>query len=460
MLRLHPDNPRYLEFRGRTLAPVTAGEHYGAVINPDFDGVTYLDMLKDNGFRLTRVLCLLREMPGEFGAYLGLRNTLCPPVDRYVAPWLRTNTPGCLDGGAKFDLERWNPVFFERLERFCRVASDRGIVVEVTLFSQLYNDNPAGAWRASPLHPSNNVQGVGVREYWQYLSLLEPRLTAAQVDLSRRVARALRGLDNVYIEICNEPNPMPGQPSVGLEAIGAWHNRIVQALVEEEAALAEKHLIAVNDPTEHVDVTPVSILTFHYRDWAFPGLEKWANAGKMLSFDETLSGVVNWNPLLDFPARRREAWEYMLSGGGGYDYLDFTVATGDPRGEGQVEFPDGQYYDGRTMRDYLRHLNTFLDGLDLAGMKPDKSLVRNPPRTAKVSALTAGDGSCAVYVQGDGVGRLALGLCAGEYAVDWFHPSDGLRTAEGHVVSRGETTTLPVPQYREDIALHARKLEA
>jgi hypothetical protein len=43
--------------------------------------------------------------------------------------------------------------------------------------------------------------------------------------------------------------------------------------------------------------------------------------------------------------------------------------------------------------------------------------------------------------------------------VDWFHPSDGLRTAEGHVVSRGETTTLPVPQYREDIALHARKLE-
>jgi hypothetical protein len=186
---------------------------------------------------------------------------------------------------------------------------------------------------------------------------------------------------------------MPGQPSVGLEGIGAWHNRMVRAVEGD------------------------------------------------------------WNPLLDFPARRREAWEFMLSGGCAYDYLDYAVATGDPGGEGGVEFPDGQYYDGRTMRVWLRNLDTFLRTLDLPRMKPDKTLVRNPPRVARVSALASEDGSCALYLQGDGVGRLSLGLPAGTYTVSWYHPGEGVWGVPETLRSGGETTTLRLPPYREDIAL-------
>jgi hypothetical protein len=32
-LRLHPDNPHYFEFRGEPTVLITAGEHYGAVMN-------------------------------------------------------------------------------------------------------------------------------------------------------------------------------------------------------------------------------------------------------------------------------------------------------------------------------------------------------------------------------------------------------------------------------------------
>ncbi len=36
-LALHPDNPHYFLFRGKPTVLVTSGEHYGAVLNLDFD---------------------------------------------------------------------------------------------------------------------------------------------------------------------------------------------------------------------------------------------------------------------------------------------------------------------------------------------------------------------------------------------------------------------------------------
>ncbi len=47
-LALHPDNPRYFLFRGEPTVLVTSGEHYGAVLNRDFDYVRYLDALADD----------------------------------------------------------------------------------------------------------------------------------------------------------------------------------------------------------------------------------------------------------------------------------------------------------------------------------------------------------------------------------------------------------------------------
>ncbi|MGH2949039.1 MAG: hypothetical protein ACRDPC_22775, partial [Solirubrobacteraceae bacterium] len=41
VVRLHPDNPHYFEFRGRPTVLVSSAEHYGAVLNPDFDYERY-----------------------------------------------------------------------------------------------------------------------------------------------------------------------------------------------------------------------------------------------------------------------------------------------------------------------------------------------------------------------------------------------------------------------------------
>ncbi|MCL6615251.1 MAG: hypothetical protein K6U03_11685, partial [Firmicutes bacterium] len=157
-IRLHPENPRYFLFRGRPTVLLTSGEHYGAVINLDFDYRAYLDALSDRNFNLTRLFSGAYVEREESIHWMGYRNTLAPRPGRFLAPWARSSQPGYAVGGMKFDLDRWDEDYFARLKDFVAEAGRRGIVVEFVFFSQMYNDQN---WSASPLNAANNVNNVG-----------------------------------------------------------------------------------------------------------------------------------------------------------------------------------------------------------------------------------------------------------------------------------------------------------
>ena len=53
-LKLHPENPHYVVFRGKPAILVASTEHYGAVLNRDFNFRPYLDELKAAGLNYTR----------------------------------------------------------------------------------------------------------------------------------------------------------------------------------------------------------------------------------------------------------------------------------------------------------------------------------------------------------------------------------------------------------------------
>ena len=83
-LALHHTNPSYLSFRGKATILVGSGEHYGAVVNPDFDYRRYLDTLAADGLNLTRVFVgTYYEKPGDFG--IGA-NTLAPGAGPRARP--------------------------------------------------------------------------------------------------------------------------------------------------------------------------------------------------------------------------------------------------------------------------------------------------------------------------------------------------------------------------------------
>src|SRR6266403_1233357 len=91
-LTLHPDNPHYFLFRGKPALLITSGEHYGAVLNLDFDYRKYLKTLAADGLNLTRTF------PGAYvepvGAFKIERNTLAPKAGRLICPWVRSDQPG------------------------------------------------------------------------------------------------------------------------------------------------------------------------------------------------------------------------------------------------------------------------------------------------------------------------------------------------------------------------------
>ena len=105
-IALHPDNPHYFLFRGKPTVLITSGEHYGAVLNLDFDYVRYLDALQADGLNLTRTFsgALLRD-PGRVQHR---RQHARPGPGRSRRPGPAATQPGYADGGNKFDLTRWD----------------------------------------------------------------------------------------------------------------------------------------------------------------------------------------------------------------------------------------------------------------------------------------------------------------------------------------------------------------
>jgi hypothetical protein len=96
-LSLHPGNPHYFLFRGKPTILVTSGEHYGAVLNRDFDTDRYLAELQKNGLNLTRTFAgVYCEHAKAFNI---TRNTLAPANGKFLCPWPRSQVPGYAGGG-------------------------------------------------------------------------------------------------------------------------------------------------------------------------------------------------------------------------------------------------------------------------------------------------------------------------------------------------------------------------
>ena len=233
-ISLHPANPHYLLFRGKPTVLISSTEHYGAVLNGDFDAIPYLDELQARGLNLTRTFSgTYREVPGSFKIE---KNTLAPKPDKYIGPWPRSNTAGAADGGNKFDLARWNVEYFERLKNFVAAAADRGIVVEFVLFCPFYEDN---LWDANPMNARNNVNGLRTIKRTEAYTIKHKDLQQKQEAFVRKVITELNGFDNLYFEICNEPY----FGGVTLE----WQARIASIIVDTEKQLPQQAL----DRSEH-----------------------------------------------------------------------------------------------------------------------------------------------------------------------------------------------------------------
>ncbi len=440
-ISLHPDNPHYLLFRGRPTVLVGSTEHYGAVLNLDFDYVKYLDELNARGLNLTRTFSgSYHETPSSFGI---VDNTLAPAADRFIGPWPRSGTPGAGDGRNKYDLDAWNEAYFKRLKDFIGEASRRGIVVELVLFCTIYDDK---LWAIHPFNPRNNVGQIGPSSRTDVYTLQDKWLQSVQEKMAARIVRELRDFDNVYFEICNEPYFGGITPE--------WNNRMADVIAAAEPP-DRRHLIAQNiangsavvkDPNEHV-----SIFNFHY---AAPPDAVAANAklGRALADDET--GFKGKGDLI----YRAEGWNFLLAGGAIYDNLDYSFTPHHPDGSAEVTTSPGG--GGVTLRKQLAFLKKFIEELDFIHMSPENSVIAGGvPEKATARALVNRGKAYAVYLQGGMQANLVLELPAGRYRVEWANTKTGEIDKSVRLEHLGGKATLASPEYSEDTALRVNAVK-
>jgi hypothetical protein len=341
---------------------------------------------------------------------------------------------------------------FVRLKELMEAARQRGVVVELTLFCPLYNDQ---LWAASPMNHFNNVNGIGDCPRTEVLTLKHDRLLAAQLAVTEKIVRELNEFDNLYFEVCNEPY------FGGVTA--EWQRQIVEAIVRTEAKLPQKHLISMNIANGRKKVVnphpDVSIFNFHY---CVPPDTVAMNYHLNKVIGENETGFRGPHDLL----YRSEAWDFLLAGGGLFNNLDYSFTP---------QHPGGTFLDYRSpgggspaLRKQLGILKKFLHGFEFVRMKPDKTVFRRSSPTLSAQALCTLGYAYAIYLHvplpnkpknlkqllRDNIeATVELDLPPGNYHASWIDTKTGETIRTDFMSCRGTTAPLISPPFSNDIAL-------
>jgi len=443
-ISVHPGNPHYFLFRDKPTVLIGSTEHYGAAMNLDFDYVKYLDELAACGLNITRTFSgIYVEPTGAFGIK---KNTMAPAPERYIAPWARSSEPGYFNGGNKFDLNKWDETYFTRLKDFITEAGKRNIVVELDLFSCIYDTIQ---WKLSPLYHSNNINSLQIIKDWkEVLSNRQPELLDIQVKMARKIVNELKDFDNLYYEICNEPY------FGDTLALREWEAHMTDIVADAEKDFINKHLISNNvqnfkklipEPREHV-----SIYNFHYAE---PPVTVPLNYHLNLPLGDNETGFRG----IDGTIYRIEAWRFLMSGGALFNHLDYSFTTDNEDGTYVVQ--KGEPGGGsRELREQFRILAGFMKSLNFIKMKPVGEEVINPGTNGmSVEGLFEDGNVWALYLSVKDTVSISsvieINLPAGSYNLTWTDTKTGSEIPESHNGHNGGWLQIKSPEYLRDIAL-------
>lgn len=419
-MKRYEKNPRYIEFRGKPILVVGSAEHYGAVLNTDFDFGPYLKAMAADKLNQCRVFSgTYRELPGEFEI---AENLLAPHPEAFLCPWKKE--------GEKWNLEKWDEAYWKRLQKFVREAGKKRILVEYVLFCTWYND---ALWKASPLHPSNNTQNVGPQDKSAVYSPTPNALWPYLEAFVKKATEVLKPFDNVYFELINEPyfdSPY--------EKISVFQGRVAEVL----QSVAPEKLVALNFsnrtgaiPSLHPHI---GIVNFHY---AIPeAVYLNAHLGVVLADDETGFAGQSAEPY------RREAWNFLMSGGAMFSHLDYSFTLAHPDGTAPIT--------GKTpgsgspeLRRQLGFLRAFLEKAAPWALAPHKATMP-----------TLADAERGFYVAYfEKKERVELAAPAGKYTQRWFDTVACQELSTEALVHAGGMLTLTPPSAEAALTLTRRK---
>ena len=455
-LKLHDKNPNYLRFKGKPLLIISSSEHYGSVYNLDFDYKKHFETLSKDGLNYSRVFLGLWKMPKD--NVFGLTETpFITDSDKHLSPWVM------VDG--KYNLDQWNQPYFDRLNDVVAEAAKRDIILEINLFSSFYMKE---AWETSPFYFKNNINKLDSIDYRKSNTLYNGNALAYQEKLVRKIVSSVNKFDNIFFEIQNEPwsdnlnlqryikrksndpytlswqNNVEIANDVSLE----WQRIMASIIVNEEKKYPKKHLISQNignfSPLITLPDPNISIFSIHYAlpDAAIDNLK----SNRVISLNETgfmLQNDTNY---------RREAWRFILGGGGLYNNLDYSFIPSKEDGTHQIkESTPG--WGGVIFRKQMGVLKSFMQNFDFVKMKPLQNIVVLQNSNSEVSVLGELGKQYAMYFNYLNQSELTLNIPSGNYLYQWINPINGQVLEERSLNFNPKNNTIKMPNNTQELAL-------
>ena len=432
-LRANPANPRYFT-DGSGKAIYLTGSHTWANLmdrgqsNPPgvaFDYDAYMKWMVDHNFNFMRLWTA--ELPDAGpGPDYSEGNFVALPWR-----WERTGPDVADDGGPKFDLNKLNQKYFDRMRGRTIVAGEHGIYVSVMLFNAYewqFDTNPKDG---DPLVVTNNVNGIDCP---RTCPTNNAEISEAAWDVEaayiRKVVDTVNDLDNVLYEVANE---------AGSPYSDGWQVRVIHYVKQYEASKPKQHPVGMTFQWQGG-----SDLTLYNSpaDWISPGGHVPPSDGQKVIINDTdhSFGYVEFKRA-GSEAQRAWVWENFTSGN--------NVAFMDPY---LTKWPNRNYPTGTTadpdvgaqtdpywdvIRDAMGPTLTYANRMNLVKTKPQPSL-------SSTGFCLANPG--AEYLVYQPYTRpFTLQLAPGTYQIEWFNPATNLVATTGSVTasSREQSFTAP-----------------
>jgi hypothetical protein len=355
----------------------------------------------------------------------------------YPAPlaWERTGPGMAADGKPKFDLDRLNPAYFERLRSRMTAARDRGIYVSVMLFEGWHVHWLAGerGWDHSPYNVNNNINSIngdmdGDGKGYECHSLAVPALLAGQEAYVREVIDTVNDLDNVLYEIANEDGG--GAPARD------WQYHMIKIIKEYEAGKPKQHPVGMTMLTEGeftvhnewLDQSPADWISPYY----YPG--KGTDYG---NFDVPLAEgkkvvLLDTDHIWGVGGNAVWVWKAFTRG--------YNPIYMDPYGASGFIEADA------SARGALGHTRKYADKMDLGAMRPRLDV-------SSTGHALVNPGREYLVFQPEQGAPFTVDLPAGTYTCEWFDIAAG-KTAGTGSLTAGEGPTECNPPFKGAAALY------
>ncbi len=412
-----------------------------------FDFTAFVKMLAAHHHNFT--LLWTEELP----TFHNRPTTIGPPPDVSVTPfpWQRTGPGLASDGKLKFDLTKFNPVYFDRLRSRVRQLNGAGIYAGVYFFSGRYLIGYRFSGDGYPFTASNNVNGIDGGDGVESETMTAPdAVTAMQDAYVKKMIDTLNDLPNVLWIVSQE----------AAKDSQWWNSHVIATARAYEAGKPFQHPIGYGTPDVHFPGGDSAILNSD-ADWIAPKtrispIRSCGNghpACKVNINDSDHSYYGIWN---DSPRANRNFFWLNFTQGNQTLFMDPYVLYY-PRENrnlcpspvhGISSAPDKRW---DQVRDTMGYIRGYANRMNLAAMTPQGNLSSTGHALANTNGAKI---EFLVYAPSGGSFSVDLSGHGGPLTVEWMNPASGAKIAGGK--ASGGASRIFNPPFSGDAVLYLR----